>query len=75
MSEKVGVFIQFDDVGRIQCLCKRGRKKCNNWCEKAVVFYDRYYGWKSTYNYSKYGKSIKSDKEEGGRRCEPERNV
>lgn len=67
MSEKIGVFIQFDESGHIQCLCKRGRKKCDNWCEKAVVFYDRYHGWKSTYANDKYGK-WKSDKEEGGPR-------
>jgi hypothetical protein len=75
MSEKIGVFIQFGEDGTIECLCKQGRKRCDNWCEKAVVFYDRYRGWRSTYNYSKYGRSIESDEErEGGRRYEPQRD-
>lgn len=57
-KEKIEVYIDFED-GKTVCICKRTRKGCNRFCEKAVVERDKYEGWKELFHQNRYGKSSK----------------
>ena len=58
-KEKIKVFIEFDEHGNTQCICKRSQhRRCGKNCSPEVVERDRYYGWEQTFKQDRYGKSL-----------------
>lgn len=54
-KERIDVFALIEN-GKTVCICKRDRKGCRNFCEKATVERDKYEDWKDAFQQNRYGK-------------------
>lgn len=59
-KERIDVFVLIEN-GKTVCICKRDRKGCTRYCEKAVVERDKYEGWKDTFQQNRFGENPKSN--------------